>query len=118
VLSSGNAQASDTVWTAIKDKTIKLVANVISASPSKLTLAGSADDIDDKKADITLTMTKPLPAKLVPAVGTLTQFEATVSSYTPTPFMLTMTDGVLLDKAGNPVGAAAAPVHKAPAKKQ
>ncbi|HVO78923.1 MAG TPA: hypothetical protein VMT39_02800 [Candidatus Bathyarchaeia archaeon] len=118
VLSSGNAQASDTVWSAIKDKAVKLVANVISASPTKLTLAGSADDIDDKKADITLTMAKPLPAKLVPAVGTLTQFQATVSSYTPNPFMLTMTEGVLIDKAGNPVGAAPAPAHKAPAKKQ
>ena len=119
VLSSGNAQASDAVWSVIKDKPVKLVANVISASPSKLTLAGSADDIDDKKADINLTMTKPLPAKFVPAVGTLTQFQATVSIYTPSPFMLTMTDGVLLDKAGNPVGAApAAPAHKAPAKKQ
>ena len=118
VLSSGNAQASDTVFNAIKDKAVKLVANVISASPTKLTLAGSADDIDDKKADITLTMTKPLPAKFVPAVGQLTQFQATVSSYTPNPFMLTMTDGVLLDKAGNPVGAAAAPAHKAPAKKK
>src|SRR5271166_6421986 len=118
VLSSGNVQAADTVWSAIKDKPVKLVANVISASPSKLTLAGSADDIDDKKADINLTMTKPLPAKFVPAVGTLTQFQATVSSYTPSPFMLTMTDGVLLDKSGNPIGAAAAPAHKAPAKKQ
>jgi len=119
VLSSGNAQASDAVWSVIKDKPVKLVANVITASPSKLTLAGSADDIDDKKADINLTMTKALPAKFVPAVGTLTQFQATVSSYTPSPFMLTMTDGVLLDKAGNPVGAApAAPAHKAPAKKQ
>src|SRR5208337_1234250 len=75
VLSSGNAQASDTVWNAIKDKAVKLVANVITASPTKLTLAGSADDIDDKKADITLTMEKPIPAKLVPAVGTLTQFQ-------------------------------------------
>ena len=119
VLSSGNAQAAETVFGALKDKAVKLVANVISASPSKLTLAGSADDIDDKKADITLTMTKPLPAKFVPAVGTLTQFQATVSSYTPSPFMLVMTDGVLLDKAGNPVGAAAAaPAHKAPAKKK
>ena len=116
VLSSGNAQASDTVWNAIKDKAVKLVANVITASPTKLSLAGSADDIDDKKADITLTMEKAIPAKLVPAVGTLMQFQATVSSYTPNPFMLTMTDGVLLDKNGNPVGAAAAPVHKAPAK--
>jgi hypothetical protein len=119
VLSSGNAQASETVWTALKDKAVKLVANVISASPTKLTLAGSADDIDEKKADITLTMAKPLPTKLVPAVGTLTQFQATVSSYTPEPFMLTMTDGVLLDKAGNPIGTAAAPpARKAPVKKQ
>jgi len=119
ILSSGNAQASDTVWGIIKDHAVKLVASVISASPTTLTLAGSADDIDDKKADITLTMAKPLPAKLVPAVGTLTQFQATVSSYTPSPFMLTMTDGVLLDKNGNPVGtAAAAPAHKAPAKKK
>jgi len=119
VLSSGNAQASDAVWSAIKDKAVKLVANVISASPTKLTLAGSADDIDDKKADITLTMAKPIPAKLVPAIGTLTQFQATVSSYTPSPFELTMTDGVLLDKSGNPIGAAAAaPAHKAPVKKK
>jgi len=118
VLSSGNQQAADTVWNAIKDKAVKLVANVITASPTKLTLAGSADDIDDKKADINLTMTKAVPAKLVPAAGTLTQFQATVSSYTPSPFMLTMTDGVLLDKSGNPIGAAAAPAHKAPAKKQ
>ena len=116
VLSSGNAQASDTVWNAIKDKAVKLAANVITASPTKLTLAGSADDIDDKKADITLTMEKPIPAKLVPAVGTLMQFQATVSSYTPNPFMMTMTDGVLLDKNGNPVGTAA-PTHRAPAKK-
>jgi len=118
VLSSGNAQAADTVWSAIKDKAVKLVANVITSSPTKLTLAGSADDIDDKKADITLTMEKPIPAKLVPAVGTLTQFQATVSSYTPNPFMLTMTDGVLLDKNGNPIGTAAAPAHKAPVKKK
>jgi len=119
VLSSGNQQASDTVWNAIKDKAVKLVANVITGSPTKLTLAGSADDIDEKKADINLTMAKPIPAKLVPAAGTLTQFQATVASYTASPFMLTMTDGVLLDKSGNPIGtAAAAPVHKAPAKKK
>jgi hypothetical protein len=118
VLSSGNAQAADTVFNAIKDKSVKLAANVITASPSKLTLAGSADDIDDKKADITLTMAKPLPAKLVPQAGAQIAMEGTVSSYTPSPFMMTMTEGVLLDKTGKPIGATpAAPVHKAPAKK-
>ena len=118
VLSSGNAQAADTVWSTIKDKAVKLVANVIAASPTKLSLAGSADDIDDKKADIELTMQKPIPAKLLPAVGTLMQFQATVSSYTPSPFMMTMTDGVLLDKNGNPVTTTATPTHRAPAKKK
>ncbi len=61
-------------------------------------------------------MEKPLPAKLVPAAGSLMNFQGTVSSYTPSPFMMTMTDGVLLDKNGKPV-TTAAPVHHAPAKK-
>ena len=117
VLSSGNQQAADTVWNAIKDKAVKLGANVISATASKVTLAGSADDIDDKKPDITLTMAKPIPAKLIPAVGSLMQFQGTASSYTPNPFMMAMTDGVLLDKNGNPVSTAA-PVHHTAPKKQ
>src|SRR5271165_2715069 len=99
VLSSGNQQAAGTVWNALKDKAVKLGANVISATASKIQLAGSQDDFDDKKADITLNMAKPLPAKLVPAAGSLMEFQGTVSSYTPNPFMMTMTDGVLLDRS-------------------
>lgn len=119
ILSSGNAQAADAVWSVLKDKPITLVASVISATPTKLTLAGSADDIDEKKADITVTMAKPIPAKYLPAVGALTKFQATASSYTPTPFMITMSDGILFDKAGNPIGAApAAPAHKPAPKKK
>ena len=111
VLSSGNQQAADTVWNGIKDKTIKLADNlVITASSTQATLAGSDDDIEAKKADITLTMEKPLPAKLVPASGSKMNFQGTVSSYTPNPFMMTMTDGVLLDKNGKPV-TTAAPAH-------
>jgi hypothetical protein len=60
VLSSGNQQAADTVWNAIKGKAVKLGANVISATASSVQLAGSDDDIDAKKADITLTMEKPI----------------------------------------------------------
>jgi tetratricopeptide (TPR) repeat protein len=117
VLSSGNQQAADTVWNTIKDKSVKLGANVISVTASKVMLAGSADDFDDKKADITLTMAKPIPAKLLPQVGSLMQFQGTVSSYTPNPFMMTMTEGVLLDKNGNPVSTAPAPAHHAAPKK-
>ncbi len=111
VLSSGNQQAADAVWTAIKDKTIALAANVISGAGTHFQLAGSEDDIDAKKADIDLTMDKAVPARLAPAAGTLMQFQATVASYTPNPFVLTMTDGVLLDKNGKPVTTAAPVTH-------
>ena len=116
VLSSGNQQAADTVWNAIKDKAVKLAANVISATATTVQLAGSDDDIDAKKADITLTMAKAIPSRLTPKVGDMMAFQGTVSSYTPNPFMMTMTDGVLLDKNGNPVSTAA-PVHHPPSHK-
>jgi hypothetical protein len=117
VLSSGNQAAADTVWNAIKDKAVKLGANVISASANNLQLAGSEDDIDAKKADITVAMTKPIPAKFVPQAGASIFFQGTVSSYTPNPFMMTFKEGILLDKSGNPISTAA-PVHHTPAHKQ
>ena len=33
-------------------------------------------------------------------------FQGTVTSYTPNPFMMTMTEGVLLESNGNPVSTA------------
>ena len=118
VLSSGNQQAADTVWNAIKGKAVKLGANVISATASSVQLAGSDDDIEAKKADITLTMEKPIPSRLMPAVGALMTFQGTVSTYTPNPFMMNMTDGILLDKNGNPISTAGAVHHTAPHKSQ
>ncbi len=110
VLSSGNQQAADTVWNAIKNKAVKLGANVISATPTSVQLAGSDDDISANKADITLTMAHPIPSRLMPQVGQLMTFQGTVSSYTPNPFMMMMTDGMLLDKNGNPI-TTTAPTH-------
>src|ERR1019366_4204617 len=66
VLASVNDQAADRVWNAIKGKAVKLQAAVISATANSVQLAGSDDDIQAKKADITLTMDKPIPAHLVP----------------------------------------------------
>src|SRR5271157_2276195 len=60
VLSSGNAQAANTVWNAISGKTVRLAAYVLAATPLQVDLAGNADDIDTKTADITLRMLQPL----------------------------------------------------------
>jgi tetratricopeptide (TPR) repeat protein len=111
VLSSGNQQAADTVWNAIKGKAVKLQASVISATSTSVQLAGSDDDIEAKKADITLTMSKAIPARLTPTVGSMMAFQGTLTSYTPNPFMMTMTEGVLLDKNGNPVSSGTATHH-------
>jgi len=111
VLSSGNQQAADTVWNAVKGKAVKLGASVISATATTVQLAGSDDDIEAKKADITLKMTKPIPTRLMPQPGTMMNFQGTLTSYTPNPFMMTMTDGVLLDEKGNPVSAGTTTHH-------
>jgi hypothetical protein len=111
VLSSGNQQAADTVWNAIKGKAVKLQASVISATANSVQLAGSDDDIEAKKSDISLTMAKPIPAKLIPQPGSMMAFQGTLGSYTPSPFMMTMTDGVLLDSKGNPVSSTT-PAHR------
>ncbi len=42
-------------------------------------LAGSDDDIEAKKADITLTMAKPIPARLMPQVGAMMTFQGTIA---------------------------------------
>jgi hypothetical protein len=110
VLSAGDQQARDAVWNVIKDKAVKLAASVISVTSTAVELAGSADDIEAKKADISLTMTRAIPARLLPKVGDMMAFQGTVSSYTSNPFVMTMTDGILLDKNGKPLSTAA-PVH-------
>ena len=56
ILTNGTKDASQQVWTAIKGKPVQLVAVVIDASRDSLKLAGSVDDIDAKKADITLEL--------------------------------------------------------------
>ena len=115
ILTSGNQQAADQVWAAINGKPIQMVAQVIEASPKSLSMAGSADDIAENKADLTLTMAGPIPAKLMPKVGQQITFEGTPTSYTPNPFMMQLTNGSLFA----PKGSAATPAKKpTPARKK
>jgi hypothetical protein len=113
VLSAGKPEDADKVWTEIKGKPLQMVANVISATSEKLELAGSSDDIDAKKADIELTMTGPIPAKLMPKVDESLPFQGTPASYTASPFVMQMEQGALLTQAKPK-----APVHHHPATAQ
>jgi len=116
VLSEGKPEDADKVWTVLKGKPLQMAAHIISIDTSskastKLTLAGSADDVDAKRGDIALAMSAAIPAKQMPKEDTDFQFEGTPVSYVAKPFVMTMNDGALLVKAAPKKP----PVHKKPA---
>jgi hypothetical protein len=115
VLSEGKPEDVDKVWSVLKGKPLQMAAQVIAiVSPTNLKLAGSSDDIDAKRADIDLTMTAAIPARLMPKEGADFQFEGTPVSYEPKPFTMTMKEGAILT-AKAPAGAKKPPARKKPA---
>ena len=115
VLSAGSPEDQAKVWDVIKNTPLQMEGNVVEAtSNTQIMIAGSEDDIEQKRADITLTMTGPIPATRIPKAGDTFDFEGTPNAYTPSPFMMTMLEGKLLKKAGAPP-APKKPVHRRPA---
>jgi hypothetical protein len=96
VLSSGNQDAADKVWSTIKGVPLQIEGTVISATSRQLQIAATVDDIDAKKPDITLNMLAPIPARLMPKAGASIPFEGTPVSYEAKPFMMVMEKGALL----------------------
>jgi len=124
ILTSGNQQVADQLWQQIKDKPLAMVGNVVTATATELSIAGSYDDINAQppKPDITLTMAGPIPAARIPKPGQQLAFQGKPASFTPNPFMVTMEDGSLVVQKGS--AAAETPkkkpatTHKAPVRKK
>jgi hypothetical protein len=110
VLSAGSPEDADKVWSVIKGVPLQMEATVLKAADTELQIAASQDDIDAKRADIVLTMSGTIPAKLMPAEGSTLDFEGTPVSYTASPFVMTMEKGALLTKAAPKKP----PVHRKP----
>jgi hypothetical protein len=101
------------VWAFIQSKEkngeakLKMPVKVVAApDASTLDVAVSDDNQAANKADMRVTMEKPMTKP--PAVGTMTDIIGVISEYTPDPFMFTMTKGDL---------PAAKPAARTPAKK-
>jgi len=114
VLVNGSQEDRDTVWNAIKGKAVQMNGTVISTTPTEFQIAGSSDDIDAKKADITLQFEDKVPVKMIPKDGASFDFQGEPASYTPSPFIMVMETGRLLNTqpAATP---AKKPVHHKPA---
>ena len=96
VFTNGAQADQDVIWNVIKGKAIKMNGTIISTTPTEFQIAGSSDDIDAKKADITLKFDEKVPAKMIPKDGASFDFQGEPASYTSTPFMMTMEKGVLI----------------------
>ena len=114
VLSNGSQEDQDQVWNAIKGKAVQMNGTVISTAPTEFMIAGSSDDIDAKKADITLKFEDKVPVKLIPKDGASFDFQGDPASYTPNPFMMIMEKGQLLRAKAAPT-TKKPPVHHKPA---
>jgi len=116
ILSNGSQEDQDMVWNAIKGKPVQMNGTIISTEPDQFMIAGSSDDIDSKKADITLKFEDKVPAKLIPKDGASFDFQGEPASYTPNPFMMVMEKGQLLRaKPAATTPAHKPPVHRKPA---
>jgi len=119
VLSNGLQADQDTVWNAIKGKAVQMNGVVISTEPEQFMIAGSSDDIEAKKADITLKFAETVPPRLIPKDGTSFNFQGEPASYTLNPFMIVMENGRLLrSKPAVPAGKPTAPAHRKPSTAQ
>jgi len=114
VFTNGAQEDQDTVWNVIKGKAVQMNGTIIGTTPTEFQIAGSSDDIDAKKADITLKFEDKVPVRLIPKDGASFDFRGEPVSYTPNPFMMVMEKGVILKAAAAPA-AKKPPVHHKPA---
>jgi hypothetical protein len=139
ILQNGKPEDAAKVWDTIKGKSVEIPdATVIEASPTVVKVAISDDAVQSKTADFTfnlkpaeeptgkMTAAKEAAAKknadaiaAALTVGAKVTLTGTYDSFTPSPIMITMSDGevVLPKKEAAPVHHAA-PARKAPAKKR
>jgi hypothetical protein len=114
VLSAGSPADQEKVWSVIKGVPLQMRGQVIAATATEVQIAESQDDIDQKRADIIVTMSGTIPDRLMPKPGSDLDFEGTPASYTPSPFVMNMEKGALLTSKPAPKH----PVHHSPSQQQ
>jgi hypothetical protein len=99
ILSQGEPQVAQRVWSEIKAMSVPFAAKVISANRTTLLLAATYDAIQKNVADVQVTMAAPLTPNLVPKAGSEIQVLAKPDSYDSQPFLMKLTEGQLIVKA-------------------
>jgi hypothetical protein len=107
ILANGKPEDAAKVWDTMKGKSVQFPdSTVIAVSDTALQVAVSDDAVQSKTADFTFQLAAPL--KTPPAVGAKVTVSGTYASYTPSPILITMSDGAVVEPKKAP---AKAPVH-------
>lgn len=113
ILQNGKPADADKVFDTVKGKNTEIPgALVVSSTESQIQVAVSDDAVQSKTADFTYNMKSPL--KTVPAPGSKVSLTGTYASYTQTPLMITMSDGLIVSGRT----ATKAPVRRAPVRRR
>ena len=99
ILGAGEPPVADKVWNTIKGQSVEFAGQVISATRSTLLIAATVDAIEKNQPDVEVSMSTPLPLRLVPKAGSEIQILAVPDSYAPKPFVMKMSKGVLRQPA-------------------
>jgi hypothetical protein len=106
ILANGKPEDAAKVWDTIKGKSVEFPdTTVVSVTDTALMVAVSDDAVQSKTADFTFQLKAPL--KTPPVAGAKVTVTGTYASYTPSPVMITMSDGAVVEKKAP----AKAPVH-------
>ena len=98
ILANGTPEDAAKVWDTIKGKTVQFPGvTVVSVSDTELKVAVSDDAVQSKTADFVFQLKEPL--KTPPAVGDKVDVTGTYASFTPSPLLITMSDGAIVPKA-------------------
>ncbi len=84
ILSAGTPEDQQALWNQIKGKAIRMEGFLLSATPTKLMIAGTVDANTAKRPDLELDMAAPIPRTVLATLkpGQTIQFEGTPASYT------------------------------------
>lgn len=109
ILGNGKPEDAAKVWDTMKGKTTEFPdVTVVSVTDAAVTVSVSDDAVQSKTADFTFNLKEPI--KTPPDAGAKITLTGTYASYTPSPLMITMSDGEVVVKK--------APVKKAPVRRR
>lgn len=116
ILANGKPEDAAKVWDTVKGKAVQFPdVTVVSVTDTALQVSVSDDAVQSKTADFTFQLAAPL--KTPPAVGAKVTVTGTYASFTPSPIMITMSDGAVVEPKKAPVKKPTPAHHPATRKK-